>query len=72
MMFYNPYSYDDLMMQLQERMDEREAMRSGEMLDGESGAAWTVMAWCGALLVRMGTWMQEIAQPAPRDAHISA
>jgi hypothetical protein len=72
MMFHNPYSYDDLKVQLQERMDERDAMRPGDLLARENSPAWQLMAQCGALLVRMGTWMQQSAQPDPRDAHISA
>ena len=72
MMFYNPYSYDDLMVQLQERADERDAIRAGDALAREGGAGWKLMAQCGALLVRMGTWMQQLAQPAPRDARSSA
>jgi hypothetical protein len=72
MMFHNPYSYDDLMVQLQERMDERAAMRAGDILARENGTARKIVLQCGALLVRMGTWMQQIAQPAPRDSHIPA
>lgn len=72
MMFYNPHSYDDMKVQLQERMDEMQAIRAADTLAGENGVVRELTAQCGALLVRMGTWMQQLARPAPRDSHISA